>query len=41
MSKMLQQAVYDAHGIGREFDMADHYAIHRWVASEQEDKATR
>jgi enoyl-CoA hydratase/carnithine racemase len=41
MSKMLQQAVYDAHGIGREFDMADHYAIHRWVASELEDKATR
>jgi enoyl-CoA hydratase/carnithine racemase len=30
MSKMLQQAVYDAHGIGREFDLADHYAVHRW-----------
>lgn len=30
MSKMLQQAVYDAHGIGREFDLADHYAAHRW-----------
>ncbi|SFF58659.1 methylglutaconyl-CoA hydratase/2-(1,2-epoxy-1,2-dihydrophenyl)acetyl-CoA isomerase [Actinacidiphila alni] len=29
MSKMLQQAVYDAHGVGREFDLADHYAIHR------------
>jgi enoyl-CoA hydratase/carnithine racemase len=30
MSKMLQQAVYDAHGVGREFDLADHYAVHRW-----------
>jgi enoyl-CoA hydratase/carnithine racemase len=30
MSKMLQQAVYDAHGVGREFDLADHYAAHRW-----------
>ncbi|WP_329378791.1 enoyl-CoA hydratase/isomerase family protein [Streptomyces sp. NBC_01716] len=29
MSKMLQQAVYDAHGVGREFDLADHYTIHR------------
>jgi enoyl-CoA hydratase/carnithine racemase len=29
MSKMLQQAVYDSHGVGREFDLADHYAIHR------------
>ncbi len=29
MSKMLLQAVLDAHGVGREFDMADHYAIHR------------
>jgi enoyl-CoA hydratase/carnithine racemase len=30
MSKMLQQAVYDAHGVGRDFDLADHYAAHRW-----------
>jgi enoyl-CoA hydratase/carnithine racemase len=41
MSKMLQQAVYDAHGIGREFDMADHYAVHRWAASEQKDRAVQ
>lgn len=33
MSKMLQQSVYDAHGVGREFDLADHYAIHRWSSA--------
>jgi enoyl-CoA hydratase/carnithine racemase len=32
MSKMLQQAVMDAHGVGREFDLADHYAVYRWAA---------
>ncbi|TCB97217.1 enoyl-CoA hydratase/isomerase family protein [Micromonospora zingiberis] len=31
MSKMLLQAVLDGHGVGREFDLADHYAIHRWA----------
>jgi len=29
MSKMLLQAVLDGHGVGREFDLADHYAIHK------------
>lgn len=27
MSKMLRQAVLDAHGVGREFDLALHYAM--------------
>jgi enoyl-CoA hydratase/carnithine racemase len=31
MSKMLLQAVLDGQGVGREFDMADHYAIHLWT----------
>jgi enoyl-CoA hydratase/carnithine racemase len=31
MSKMLLQAVLDAHGVGREFDMVGHYAIHLWA----------
>lgn len=32
MSKMLMQSVLDAHGVGREFDLADEYAIHHGVA---------
>ncbi|NEK56877.1 enoyl-CoA hydratase/isomerase family protein [Geodermatophilus sabuli] len=30
MSKMLLQAVLDGHGVGREFDMAPHYARDLW-----------
>lgn len=30
MSKMLLQSVLDAHGVGRDFDLADQFAIHRW-----------
>jgi enoyl-CoA hydratase/carnithine racemase len=30
MSKMLLQAVLDGHGVGREFDMATHYATDLW-----------
>ncbi|GAA3237989.1 hypothetical protein GCM10017691_37650 [Pseudonocardia petroleophila] len=30
MSKMLLQSVLDAHGVGRDFDLADQYAIHLW-----------
>jgi enoyl-CoA hydratase/carnithine racemase len=30
MSKMLEQSVLDAHGVGREFDMAGFYAAARW-----------
>jgi enoyl-CoA hydratase/carnithine racemase len=37
MSKMLQQAVMDAHGVGREFDLADHYAVHRWAVGSVTD----
>jgi len=35
MSKMLLQAVLDGHAIGREFDMAVHYAAHRIDAEQR------
>lgn len=31
MSKMLMQAVLDAHGVGREFDLAELYATSMWT----------
>jgi len=36
MSKMLLQAVLDAHGVGRDFDLATHYAARRRQAEETE-----
>lgn len=33
MSKMLLQSVLDTHGVGRDFDLADHYALHRATAA--------
>ncbi|ODU07395.1 MAG: hypothetical protein ABS81_01160 [Pseudonocardia sp. SCN 72-86] len=34
MSKMLLQSVLDTHGVGRDFDLADHFAVHRWSPRE-------
>jgi enoyl-CoA hydratase/carnithine racemase len=41
MSKMLLQAVLDGHGVGREFDMAGHYAIHRSTVAGPRSEGSR
>lgn len=41
MSKMLQQSVLDAHGVGREFDLAGFYATALWQARSASEGSSR